>query len=121
MNPLITTDHEHDAAVERMIHLERQPDSLTNPELLALADAVEAYEVAAGHKMGEPDTLRGILEVEMFKRRMRQRQLAELLEVSEPRLSDLMTGKRELNFDFARRLYTKLQIPADVILNLKAA
>jgi plasmid maintenance system antidote protein VapI len=56
----------------------------------------------------------------MLKRQIRQRQLAEFLEVPEPRLSDLMKGKHELNMDFARRLYTKLNIPADVILTLQS-
>lgn len=116
----VTNDEEHAVAVERMIYLERQPDSATNAELNALAEIVDAYEEAAGHSPSPPQTLRGILEVEMFKRRIRQRALAQLLEVPEPRLSELMKGKREMNLDFARRLYNKLNIPADVILTLAA-
>ena len=116
----VANDQEHAAAIERMIYLERQPDSVNNAELNALADIVEAYEVAAGHTPDLPSTLRGILEVEMFKRRIRQRGLAELLEIPEPRLSELMHGKREMNLDIARRLYRKLQIPADVILSIAA-
>ena len=56
----------------------------------------------------------------MFKRRIRQRHLAESLEISEPRLADLLKGKCELNMDFALRLYNKLGIPADVILTLQS-
>jgi HTH-type transcriptional regulator/antitoxin HigA len=116
----ITNDQEHDAAVERMIQLERQPDSATNEELAALAVAVDTYEEAAGYIPDPPRTLRGILEVEMFKRRIRQRGLAQLLEIPESRLSELMKGKREMNLDIARRLFTKLAIPAEVVLTLAA-
>ncbi len=114
----ITSDEQHAAAIEQLIAWEQAPDAADNKALALLADAVEAYETAQGHTPEPPVTLRGILEVEMFKRRIRQRALAEILEVSEPRLSELMQGKRELNMDFARRLYTRLKIPADVIFSI---
>lgn len=114
----ITNDQQYEAAISQMIAWEQAPDSANNKELAVLADAVEAYETAQGHSPEPPVTLRGILEVEMFKRRIRQRALAEILEVSEPRLSELMKGKRELNMDFARKLYTKLHIPAEVIFTI---
>ena len=114
----ITNDEQHEAAIEQMLAWEQAPDAPDNKALALLADAVEAYETAQGHTPEPPVTLRGILEVEMFKRRIRQRALAEILEVSEPRLSELMKGKRELNMDFARRLYTRLKIPADVIFSI---
>ena len=114
----ITSDEQHEAAIEQMLAWEQAPDAAENKALALLADAVAAYETTQGHTPELPTTLRGILEVEMFKRRIRQRALAELLEVSEPRLSELMKGKRELNMDFARRLYTRLKIPADVIFSI---
>lgn len=116
----VTNDHEHEAAINQMIAWNQAPDAAGNKELEALADAVAGYEAAAGHTPGPPETLRGILEVEMFKRRIRQRQLAEILDVTEPRLSELMKGKREMNLDFARRLHDRLHIPAEVVLHLTA-
>ncbi len=114
----VTTAEEHEAAINQLIDWNQAPDAANNPALEALADAVAAYEEAAGHRPQPPQTLRGILEVEMFKRRIRQRQLAEILHVTEPRLSELMKGKREMNLDFARRLHTILHIPAEVVLHL---
>lgn len=116
----VTNAPEHEAALNQLIAWNQAPDAAENPALAALADAVAAYEEAAGHRPEPPQTLRGILEVEMFKRRIRQRQLAELLDVTEPRLSELMKGKREMNLDFARRLHTILHIPAEVVLQLSA-
>lgn len=115
----INNDTEHAAAIEQLIRWEQAPSPDTHAQVDTLADAVEAYENATpGHRIGPPTTLKGVLEVEMFKRRFRQKQLAELLEVSETRISELMKGKREMNMDFARRLYTRLAIPADVILSM---
>ena len=116
----VTNDEEHDAAIHQLIVWNQAPDAADNLALEALADAVAAYEEAAGHRPQPPQTLRGILEVEMFKRRIRQRQLAEILDVTEPRLSELMKGKRGMNLDFARRLHTILHIPAEVVLRLSA-
>ena len=117
----ITNDCEHEAAIEQLIAWNQAPDATDRKVAIeALAEVVEAYEVAAGHTPNPPSTLRGILEVEMFKRRIRQRGLAQLLEIPEPRLSELLKGKRVMNLDFARRLYQKLNIPADVILTLAA-
>lgn len=118
--PRVTTAEEHEAAINQLIAWNQTPDAADNPALAALADAVAAYEEAAGHRPEPPQTLRGILEVEMFKRRIRQRQLAEILDVTEPRLSELMKGKREMNLDFARRLHTILHISAEVVLQLSA-
>ena len=116
----VTNAQEHEAAINHLIAWNQAPDAADNSSLEALANAVAAYEETAGHRPEPPQTLRGILEVEMFKRRMRQRQLAELLDVTEPRLSELMKGKREMNLDFARRLHTILHIPAEVVLQLSA-
>lgn len=114
----ITNDQEHKAAIAQLIAWNQAPGAADNPQREALADAVAAYEEAAGHRPPPPQTLRGILEAEMFKRRIRQRQLAEILNVTEPRLSELMKGKREMNLDFARRLHTILHIPAEAVLRL---
>ena len=116
----VTNDEEHEAAVNQLLAWNQAPDAADNPALAALADAVAAYEDAAGHRPQPPQTLRGVLEVEMLKRRIRQRQMAEILDVTEPRLSELMKGKREMNLDFARRLHTILHIPAEVVLRLSA-
>jgi antitoxin component HigA of HigAB toxin-antitoxin module len=115
---LITSDEQLQVVIDHLITLEQGPTPAENQELAMLAAAVEAYETAQGHAPAPPVSLRGILEVEMVKRRIRQRQLAEILGVSEPRLSELMKGKRALNMDFARRLYTKLQLPAEVIFSI---
>lgn len=117
--PTITNDQEHEAAVNLNITWNQAPDAAERrADIIALGERIEAYEEAQGHTPDQPKTLRGILELEMYKRRIRQRAMAELLGVSEPRLSELMKGRREMNLEFAKRLYTKLHIPAEVVLSL---
>ncbi len=77
----ITNNQGYDAAIERMIQLECQLDSVTNLETNALDEAADAYETAAGYTPGPPQALRGILEVEMFKRRMRQQGTGAVLKI----------------------------------------
>ncbi len=116
----IANDQGHEAAVKQLIVWEQAPATAPSTEAIeALADEVERYETTAGHTPAFPLSVRGLLEVEMFKRRIRQRELARLLEISEPRLSEIMKGRREMNLDFAKRLFTKLAVPADVILALE--
>lgn len=114
----ITNEAEHAAAIDQMISWEQQPGAATNKNLDALATAVEAYELAAGHTPSPPSTLRGILEVEMFRLRMRQKQFAKLLGVSESRLSEIMNGRRAPNLDFVKRLHTTLHVSGDKLLEL---
>lgn len=120
----ITSDAELNQAIEEFYALasaveqrEEEPDAY----VLALRDAIDRYEIAAGHEPNPPTTVAGLLEVEMFKRRLRQRGLAQLLEVPESRLSEIMRGKRGMNLDFARRLHQRLGIAAEVVLALRDA
>jgi HTH-type transcriptional regulator/antitoxin HigA len=115
---VIQNDKDHVAAIERLIILNKAPNAEYNlDEIQALGKSIEAYEASLGYD-NEPHTLRGILEVEMFKRRMKQRAMAEFLGVHETRFSEFLRGKREINMDFARKLYQKLQIPASVLLTV---
>lgn len=47
---------------------------------------------------------------------MKQRELANLLEVPETRLSEVLRGKRRINLSMVKQLRTKLNIDADFIL-----
>ncbi len=120
----ITNDEELNQAIEEFYPLAsavERSDAEPDAYLLALRDAIDRYEVAAGHEPNPPTTVAGLLEVEMFKRRLRQRAMAELLQVPETRLSEIMRGKRSMNLDFARRLHQRLGIAAEVVLSLHDA
>ena len=120
----ITNEEELNQAIEEFYTLAsaiEQSDAEPDAYVLALRDAIDRYEVAAGHEPAPPTTVAGLLEVEMFKRRLRQRGMAQLLEVPETRLSEILRGKRGMNLDFARRLHQRLGIAAEVVLTLRDA
>lgn len=56
------------------------------------------------------------IENELNKRQLKQRQAAELLEVKESTLSQIMTGKRSVPKSMAKKLYSELQIDPKLIL-----
>ena len=91
-------------------------DPAKKQQLLKLRDAINSYENDHGHEPEPPQTLAGRIELEMFKRRLKQNQLAELLHISPSRLSEVLRGRRKINLELAKRLYKELQIPADFIL-----
>ena len=113
----LTTAPEHKAAVKEFRVLAAD-EAAHHARLLVLRDAIHAYEEAQGHNPGPPTTVAGRLQVEMFKRRLKQKQLAQLLEVGESRLSEVLRGRRPANSDLLRRMYQKLGIPAAEVLEL---
>ena len=85
-------------------------------ELLRLSHLMRAYEQANYPMPSQPQTLAGMIALKMFERKLKQKDLAELLEVEAPRVSELLRGKRRLNLEMARQLYKKLGISAEFIL-----
>ena len=64
----------------------------------------------------QPKTLTEMLELKMYERKLKQKDLAALLGISATRLSEVMQGKRKVNMDLAKRLYSVLKIDAGCIL-----
>ena len=52
----------------------------------------------------------------MFEHGLKKQELAQLLGITNSRLSEVLNGKRAVNMDLGRRLCTKLHIPAEVVL-----
>ena len=122
--PFITNDADLALAFKEVEQLSRayeHHDPAVNATyLFALRDEIDRYERAAGHHIGPPETLAGILEVEMFRQQLREQALADLLGIAPAHLSGLLRGKRKLNLDLARRLHLSLGMSAEVLLNLAA-
>jgi HTH-type transcriptional regulator / antitoxin HigA len=64
----------------------------------------------------QPKTLTEMIQLKMYERKLRQKDLAALLGISATRLSEVMQGKRKVNIDLAKRLYLTLNIDAGFIL-----
>ena len=80
-----------------------------------LAEAIQAYEQT--HILfPKPTTLVGMIELKMYERRLKQKDLAQLLNVETSRISELLNGKRKLTFELAKQLHEKLGIDGNFIL-----
>ncbi len=118
MSVTITNETQYQAALTEAMRLGQENEAQHLERLLALGAAIDAYEVQQGHEPAQPTTLAGWLAVEMFRLRMRQKQFAKLIGVSESRLSEIMNGHRAPNLDFVKRLHTTLHVPGDRLLEL---
>lgn len=65
-----------------------------------------------------PSTLTEMIRYKMFEMNHKQKQLANVLEISEARISELLAGKRKLNLALAKKLHSKLNIDAHFILEV---
>ncbi|MBC8044585.1 MAG: helix-turn-helix domain-containing protein [Rhizobacter sp.] len=85
-------------------------------ELERLTTLIAAYEDTLKLDIDEPLTIAEMLELKMFEMKLSQKQLAEKLEITATRLSEVMNGKRKVNADLAKRLYKKLHVDPKFIL-----
>ena len=85
-------------------------------ELLSLSLRAEAYEQTVYPMPIPSKTMVGMIQIKMFERQLKQKDLALILNVSETTLSEIMNGKRKINLPLAQQLYQKLNISADFIL-----
>jgi plasmid maintenance system antidote protein VapI len=52
----------------------------------------------------------------MYSRDIKQKQLAEMLGINEPALSQIIHGKRSISMRIAKKLYQKLNIDPKLII-----
>ena len=64
-----------------------------------------------------PTTLEGMIELKMYERKLKQKELAKLLGLSEPKLSQILSGKRPPDVAFLKAAHQKLEIDASFLLN----
>ncbi len=121
MTKLIKSADEHDAAIQRIAKLmERDPAPGTpaGDELEVLSHLVSEYE-KKHHDIGLPDPLTAI-RFRMEQQGLRAKDLAPYLGGAN-RVSEVLAGKRTLTVPMIRRLHNDLGIPAEVLVQDRAA
>jgi antitoxin component HigA of HigAB toxin-antitoxin module len=87
-------------------------------EYKQVSGAIIEYEAAYHPLPGRVSTIiTGEIAKRMREKRLKQKNVAQILGISESRISDLLNGKRPLNLRIAKRLRDELDISADFILN----
>lgn len=110
---------QYKAAIERAEQIMLKGSDNVGPEesaeLKSLANEISIYE-AAHFPLPVPQSLQAMIEWKMFELRMKQTDLAKLLNEPTSRISEIMSGKRTINIRQAKKLHKVLNIPADFIL-----
>ncbi|TAL61570.1 MAG: helix-turn-helix domain-containing protein [Bacteroidetes bacterium] len=105
------------ARIEKLLKVvnNNTPQDDTNlKELVTLSDIIENYETEY-YPMGTL-SLKDVIELRMFEKKLKQKDLAELLESSTSRISEYLNGKRDITIKIVRALNKKLNIDSDIIL-----
>lgn len=66
--------------------------------------------------MKTPESLADMLRYKMYEKDLKQKQLASILGISEAFISGLLSGRRKLTIELAKKLHTKLDIDARFLL-----
>lgn len=86
-------------------------------ELDRLSDQIADYEEL--HYPFEVNSLTEMIELRMYQRKLKQKDLAHILGTTPSRISEILKGKKGLTLELARRMYQKLNIDANLILGEK--
>jgi HTH-type transcriptional regulator/antitoxin HigA len=118
MKTITLSEYERaNARIEELLKLVDKDTPKDNPylnELVALSDLAENYETTHS-PIGIP-SLREVIELCMFEMKLKQKDLALLLETSSSRISEYLNGKRDITIEIAWALHKKLNIDSDIIL-----
>lgn len=109
--------------IEKLLHKSTQLggfDELSTKDKKSLADLsllAEQYEDSIPlMPMKNPESLADMLRYKMYEKDLKQKQLASILGISEAFISGLLSGKRKLTIELAKKLHTKLDIDAHFLL-----
>jgi HTH-type transcriptional regulator / antitoxin HigA len=109
----------YNAAMKRIDALMRMGEAIADKEaieLRTLALACHLYE-RSKYEIPAPKSFQGILELEMFKRKLKQKEMARLLNIGEAKLSQILSSKREPDIAILKAAHEKLGIDGNLLLS----
>jgi HTH-type transcriptional regulator / antitoxin HigA len=116
----IEHEREYNATMKKIDALMKKGEAhLTDKEadeLRMLSLAAQAYEKSI-YTIPAPKTLEGLIELKMYEQKLRQKELAKLLGVGEPKLSLIMSKKRKPDVAFLKAVHKFLGIDGNLLLD----
>lgn len=103
---------------EILILMNKGEGNLSSKELTKLrsmALAAQAYEKSI-YTVPAPSTIEGMIELTMYRQKLKQKDLAKLLGTGEAKLSQILSGKRKPDVPFLKAVYQKLKIDPGFLL-----
>ena len=105
--------------IEELLPLVNDSTPVDNPnylELDMLSDMVEEYE-DIHYPIGKP-TLIDIIKLRLYEMGITQSKLAEMLGLSNARVSEILNGKSEPSLKIGRELSRQLNIDPEIVLGV---
>ncbi len=128
MKEIITT---HDDYISLMVTIEKMLQKTTQKggfthllpeeadELARLSILAETYEDALPvFPINPPQSLEQMIRLKMMQMNMKQKEMSKILDITESHLSEILSKKRRVNIDIAKKLRSVLKIEADFILDM---
>ena len=84
-------------------------------EIRKLALTAQEYEQEK-YVIEAPSTLAGMIEMRMYEMRLKQKDLAKKLKISDTKLSLIINGKQRPDIDFLKAVHSELKVDAEFIL-----
>jgi len=95
-------------------------DTLSKKELEELekqTQIVKAYE-EVHFTIPLPQTVQGLIELKMFENKLKQKDLAKMLNTTDTKLSEIMHNKRKPSLSFIKSLHQVLGIDGNLLLKI---
>ena len=95
-------------------------DSLTKKERADLekyTQMVKEFE-DSHYSIPLPQTVQGLIELKMYENKMKQKDLAKLLKVTDTKLSEIMHNKRKPSISFLKAMHEVLGIDGNLLLKI---
>ncbi len=95
-------------------------DNLTKKESADLhkyTQTVNAYE-EMHYTIPLPQTLQGLIGLKMFENKLKQKELAKMLNTTDTKLSEIMHNKRKPNISFLKAMQQVFNIDGNLLLKI---
>lgn len=94
-----------------------QLSSKQNSALQKYTEIVKRYEDAT-FTIPMPQTVQGLIELKMYERKLKQKELAKLLNTTDTKLSEIMNNKRKPSLSFIKAMNEVLGIDGNLLLKI---
>lgn len=116
---IIKSAEDYDAVMAKIDALMAKGSASVSPkelvEIKQLAKSLQSYEQAK-YVIDLPTTLAGMIEMKMYELKLKQKDLAQQLNISTAKLSLIMNGKQKPDVAFLKSVHSQLQIDAAFLL-----
>jgi len=78
---------------------------------------VNAFE-ETNYTIPLPQTLQGLIELKMYENKLKQKELAQMLQTTDTKLSEIMHNKRKPSLSFLKALHQVFGIDGNLLLKI---